>query len=163
VFSDDGAYLALSSRRSQAPILVFDLQNELDVSQIDFGWGTSVDFQGEKPVLAMVNGQEAALWDVEEDRLLAELPIISADVYDWVASHPDGRTLATAGEGGVAIWDLETLTLMSLSEIPAFTENGPGFLAYDPTGTWLVSEVGDVIHLHDPQSGARVGTLAPTD
>jgi WD40 repeat protein len=107
-------------------------------------------------LLATVTGNDkniVKLWDVASGR---ELHALSGDagVIGAVVFSPDGRLLASAGQGsGVTIWDVSTGR-----DVNKFAAEA-GELAFSPDGRMLASSVDDGLVIWDVASGRSLRTL----
>jgi WD40 repeat protein/DNA-binding SARP family transcriptional activator/tRNA A-37 threonylcarbamoyl transferase component Bud32 len=94
----------------------------------------------------------AAIWDLVNGELVAE----PSDHADYVEPYysPDGRFLATVGDGMILVWDVATAALIRRLDIggPAF------FVSMSPNGRWLAyGDIDSAVQIWDleaPDSGA---------
>jgi WD40 repeat protein len=73
-----------------------------------------------------------------------------------LAFAPGGKGLASAGVGGVCLWDLATGRPLWRLSVPSLARD----LAYSPDGKWLVT-AGHAVWLHDAATGKEVRRLQP--
>jgi WD40 repeat protein len=164
-FSANGQYLAAASSTRDDTILVLDPETGTELTKIksELGKVSAIAFHPQNSWLAAAYGERVVLWDIEDGSRLAEFTHDgSVEIFDLLAFHPDGSQLVTGGEGGFARWDLETGELLSLPSDEDASSGQVQYLAYDPSGYWLVSCVGNRFRLHDPVTGKFVGELTPS-
>lgn len=165
-FSPHGQYLAAASSTKDDLILVLDYESGAEITQIKSGSGRvkALAFHPQDSRLAVAYGDRVVLWDIESNSQLAEFTQEgSLRIFDLLAFHPNGSQLATGGEAGVARWELETGELLSLPGADDASSGHVEYLAYDPSGYWLVSCVGNTFRLHDPATGNFIEELFPAN
>jgi WD40 repeat protein/tRNA A-37 threonylcarbamoyl transferase component Bud32 len=103
--------------------------------------------------LAVAGGRVVRVFDVEGCQAVS--PDIShGRGVNWIAWHPDGRTLATACDDlHLHLWDVDTGKPLLPPLLPR--HHKPGMeVAFDPTGDWLLSnDWSDMLRLWDPRTG----------
>ncbi|PSN18333.1 WD40 repeat domain-containing protein, partial [filamentous cyanobacterium CCP5] len=67
-------------------------------------WIDQLTWHPQQNLLAYGVGSQVQIWDVEHNRLVANLEFASSSVLH-LAWHPDGHLLAVSGHGGVKVWD----------------------------------------------------------
>jgi WD40 repeat protein len=65
-------------------------------------WGAAFSTDGR--VLATASGEEVRLWQVNQNRLVADLPMPGARSVIW---HPNGTDLVASGWSGIGLWPIE--------------------------------------------------------
>lgn len=166
-FDGDGKYLAARFEAEDSPVVVWDVDTGESFARIqaDSGEATGVEdiaFHPEQPWLAIAYGDRALLWDLEQQTETAEFSLDEPwRIFELLAFQPDGTEITTGGKDGFARWDLETWQPISLP----MEENSTSYyierLAYDPTGTWLVTGSVSTVSLYDAAGGEEIGELNP--
>jgi WD40 repeat protein len=118
---------------------------------------TSLAISPDDRWLAAAAGTEVCIWDAGTGAVVRRWSVPGGRV-GWVAYHPGGRELATAGGDGVArTWDVETGR-----ELLQFkTQTGTLYsVAYHPDGSRLASGGGDgTVQVWDLEGGHEALTL----
>jgi WD40 repeat protein len=107
-YSADGLWLAAGGRAGTLSIwscLAVDLAPQLAI-EIDLGgWIEHLAWHPTDPCLAIANGRDIKIWDIQTNTELITWSFDRSSVFD-LAWHPGGKYLAVAGYKGVQIWEL---------------------------------------------------------
>lgn len=112
-----------------------------DGPQLDAGFVSMLAWSPDGRTLAMLRGQSVVkLWDVDNGRLRTNVACASGDgrgylIHD-LAWSPDSRMLATAYNGGIALWDGETGNLRTVLHTENRQVNAQGN-SWDPSDDFL--------------------------
>ena len=163
-FSADGQFLAARFDSEEAPVLIWDVETQEQIAEIekegqDSTEALAIAFHPQEPWLAIAYGDHVLLWDAELQAPLGEFTLEETQrVFSALAFHPNGKVLATGGAGGLARWDLKTFEPIALPNEANSTSRSKNYLAYDPSGTWLVS---GSLTLYDAETGEEIGQIDP--
>jgi len=166
-FSADGQFLAARFDSEDAPVLIWDVETEEQIAEIDqVGQDTTealaIAFHPQEPWLAVAYGDHVLLWDVEKHGSLGEIGLEEpGDVFVVLAFHPNGKVLVTGGADGIARWDLETFEPIALPNEANATSGNTSHLVYDPSGTWLIKGSLYSLKLFDAEAGDEIGQINP--
>jgi WD40 repeat protein/tRNA A-37 threonylcarbamoyl transferase component Bud32 len=158
-FSPDGRYLA-ASNGGQA-ILLCEARTGKAVRTLE-GGARSLSFSPDGRSLAAAGGGNLTLWDVDTaKKYIPVTPNVNARTYpgeahiDGVAYGPDGRRLATWGDG-VRVWDA-----VSGAELATLTARDvTGGVAWSPDGRRVaVGSADHSVKVFDADSGAELFAL----
>jgi WD40 repeat protein len=107
-YSADGLWLAAGGRAGKLSIwscAAVNLSPQLAI-EIDLGgWIEHLDWHPTDPRLAVSNGRDIKIWDIQTNTELITWSFDRSSVLD-LAWHPGGKYLAVAGYKGVQIWEL---------------------------------------------------------
>jgi WD40 repeat protein len=164
-FSWDGRFLALG-HYNDGSVAVHDLQSahpdkpehSLPTGprpwQLAFRPGTAHLAVSDR---AVAGGNVVRVFDGEGGKpLFPDLMHPAGTTVDWIAWHPDGRTLATTcSDGQVRLWDVAS---GKLRLPPLAGRHGDGaVVAFNPAGDCLLSnDWGGSLRLWDPRSGRQL-------
>ena len=96
--------------------------------------------------------EDIRLWNVHTGKVIGVLKGHTGEVR-FVCFSPDGKMLASSGDGGVKIWDVKTATLKR-------TLDKGGFLSFSPDGKTLASASEGQDHLHRSYGSIALWDLA---
>jgi dipeptidyl aminopeptidase/acylaminoacyl peptidase len=136
-------------------------------------WTLAISFSPDSAKLASANGDRTVkLWDVATGQVITTLEGHTSTVYA-AAFLPDGKTLATAGIGGIKLWNLDTFkssaTMMTDGVVYslAITPDGKTLFAGCSDAAVVTFDLSDVAKpvpgakLMDHQGEVRCVTVAP--
>ena len=109
----------IASNRNSSMYEVFDVDEDDSLLSIPsskrmaFSWSKAISAGG-KYVIVGKTQAVAALWDVDNARIVGELPIVSRPTAFFFASFsPDEKLVALQTATGIATWDVATATKQS--------------------------------------------------
>jgi WD40 repeat protein len=155
-FSPDGRYFA--ARQADGWVAVYDLQSarkDKDVRRLRTGLSPEhqLAFRPGRPHLAVASGNVVRVVAREGGQPVSPVLKHPATV-NWLAWHPDGRTLATACDDlRIHLWDVDTGKPLLPPLLPRHYKPGME-VAFDATGDCLLSnDWSDMLRLWDPRTG----------
>jgi WD40 repeat protein len=107
-YSADGLWLAAGGRAGKLWIWSctrVDLPPQLAIALEIKSWIEHLAWHPTKNCLAVANGREIEIWDIQTNTELITWSFDKSSVLD-LAWHPEGKYLAVAGYKGVQIWEL---------------------------------------------------------
>ena len=108
---------------------------------------------GQRVLLTAV-GKPPCLLDLQTGSILREYP--GAGWASVMAVRPDGKQMVFGGLGDLALWEVETGTLLRHE---AVLGNWARRLRFSPDGKWVLVQEDDGLHLHDAQTLRRIVSL----
>jgi serine/threonine protein kinase/WD40 repeat protein/tetratricopeptide (TPR) repeat protein len=148
-FRADGGQVAFG--HADGSVSIFDTQTRKEIRRLERGSGTvfCLAFHPTLPRLAVSNGSDVTIWDLETFQrrsVLRHPTTLSA-----VAWHPRGHRLVTASDRDIHLWDVEAAK--RLTE-PWLGQGGGIQLCFDATGDRVISsDWGGTLRLWDGTSG----------
>jgi len=159
VFSGDGKLLALAE---PGMLSVLDCTTGLFLPQFggDQRWSfESLAMSPDGKTVASAGWDGPTLWDAGSGKRIRELDGKQARVT-WVAWSPDGRLLASCGQGNksICIWDMAGMKIQRRLEAPV----GPFRATFSPDSTLLAWSEAEAIHLTEVAGGKNLRVLPTT-
>ncbi len=165
VFSPDGKILAGGGHDNIIHLWHFEnsgwQKSHTFTGYMHSGAYKGIAFSPDSKILAAGNLTDSIirLWDVEAG---LELPILNASpdrMINSVAFSPDGKTLASSGQGDIRLWDMETFT-----ETYTLTGHKSGLansVVFSPDGKTLAhaGELNNTIYLWDLKKKGQLRTI----
>jgi WD40 repeat protein len=153
-FSADGLWLAAGGRSGKLSIWscpTVDLPPQLAITIEIGGWIEHLAWHPTDCQIAIVNGRQIAIWDIQTNTQIISWNFDKSSVFD-LAWHPGGEYLAVAGYKGVQVWQRGT-------EVDSFyrlaVDTASLTVAWSPDGRYLVAGNLDrtltLLDWHQPQ------------
>jgi WD40 repeat protein len=157
-FSPDSRFFAVG-HVEDGSVVVYDLESvpqAKPVQRRETGLPLHfLAFHPRRPHLAVAGRNMVRVIDLESDKVsVADLSHPAG--VNWIAWHPDGRTLAAACDDlHIRLWDADAAELR-LPALPGHRKAGME-VAFDPTGDCLLSnDWSDLLRLWDPRTGRQL-------